>query len=183
MLRKSHRFAQTMPVPFPQQNRAAFPSQRPHLGFRRCFRPARPASRRFRTRGDRLGKTKGPERVTAPGLCPGAAGFPPVPDAGGSFGQSKRPGARNGSRPLPGGGGWIRTTEAEKQQIYSLPPLATRELLPIWLLSGRMAWSWWTDSNPRPADYKSAALPAELHQPVVDDAYYYTTDSGICQRV
>ena len=24
--------------------------------------------------------------------------------------------------------------------------------------------SWWTDSNPRPADYKSAALPAELHQ-------------------
>ena len=27
-----------------------------------------------------------------------------------------------------GGRGWIRTTEAEKQQIYSLPPLATREL-------------------------------------------------------
>ena len=26
-----------------------------------------------------------------------------------------------------GGGGWIRTTEAEKQQIYSLSPLATRE--------------------------------------------------------
>ena len=26
------------------------------------------------------------------------------------------------------------------------------------------AWSWWTDSNPRPADYKSAALPTELHQ-------------------
>ena len=24
--------------------------------------------------------------------------------------------------------------------------------------------SWWTDSNRRPADYKSAALPAELHQ-------------------
>ena len=24
--------------------------------------------------------------------------------------------------------------------------------------------SWWTDSNPRPADYKSAALPTELHQ-------------------
>ena len=44
------------------------------------------------------------------------------------------------------------------QQIYSLPPLATRELLHMEL------WSWWTDSNPRPADYKSAALPAELHQ-------------------
>ncbi len=27
-----------------------------------------------------------------------------------------------------------------------------------------MIWSWWTDSNPRPADYKSAALPTELHQ-------------------
>ena len=25
-------------------------------------------------------------------------------------------------------------------------------------------WSWWTDSNPRPANYKSAALPTELHQ-------------------
>ena len=26
--------------------------------------------------------------------------------------------------------------------------------------------SWWTDSNPRPADYKSAALPTELHQQI-----------------
>lgn len=26
-----------------------------------------------------------------------------------------------------GGGRWIRTIEAEKQQIYSLPPLAARE--------------------------------------------------------
>ena len=25
-------------------------------------------------------------------------------------------------------------------------------------------WSWWPDSNRRPADYESAALPAELHQ-------------------
>ena len=30
--------------------------------------------------------------------------------------------------PHYGGRGWIRTIEAEKQQIYSLPPLATREL-------------------------------------------------------
>ena len=30
--------------------------------------------------------------------------------------------------------------------------------------SFRSWWSWWTDSNPRPADYKSAALPTELHQ-------------------
>ena len=30
------------------------------------------------------------------------------------------------------------------------------------------AWSWWTDLNPRPADYKSAALPAELHQRICE---------------
>ena len=57
---------------------------------------------------------------------------------------------------------WWRRVDSnhrsETQQIYSLPPLATRELLHMKL------WSWWTDSNPRPADYKSAALPAELHQ-------------------
>ena len=100
---------------------------------------------------------------------------------------------------------WWRRVDSnhrsETQQIYSLPPLATRELLHIELLSPPKAdpkskpsaavsiwkgdtaegtsfractetsdpelvstWSWWTDSNPRPADYKSAALPAELHQ-------------------
>ena len=57
-----------------------------------------------------------------------------------------------------GGRWWIRTTEVERQQIYSLPPLAAREHSHIEF------WSWWTDLNPRPADYKSAALPAELHQ-------------------
>ena len=35
---------------------------------------------------------------------------------------------------LFGGRGWIRTTEAEKQQIYSLSPLATREHAHIHLL-------------------------------------------------
>ena len=41
---------------------------------------------------------------------------------------------------------WWRRVDSnhrsETQQIYSLPPLATRELLHIEL------WSWWTDSNP-----------------------------------
>ena len=32
------------------------------------------------------------------------------------------------------------------------------------LLPEAIKWSWWTDSNPRPADYKTAALPTELHQ-------------------
>ena len=45
------------------------------------------------------------------------------------------------------------------QQIYSLSHLAPLEFPHI-----NLRWSWWTDSNPRPADYKSAALPAELHQ-------------------
>ena len=34
-------------------------------------------------------------------------------------------------------------------------------------------WSWWTDLNPRPADYKSAALPTELHQHVKQRKLYY----------
>jgi hypothetical protein len=29
----------------------------------------------------------------------------------------------------------------------------------------KIAWSWREESNPRPADYKSAALPTELRQP------------------
>ena len=40
------------------------------------------------------------------------------------------------------GRGWIRTTEAEKQQIYSLSPLATREHAHILFVSvaGRLAY-------------------------------------------
>ncbi len=41
------------------------------------------------------------------------------------------------------------------QQIYSLPPLAAREPLHI-------PWSQRRESNPRPTDYKSVALPSEL---------------------
>ena len=53
---------------------------------------------------------------------------------------------------------------SQRQQIYSLPPLATRELSHMNLFDLKKRWSWWTDLNPRPADYKSAALPTELHQ-------------------
>ena len=31
-------------------------------------------------------------------------------------------------------------------------------------MSGGFCWSWREESNPRPADYKSAALPTELRQ-------------------
>ena len=50
---------------------------------------------------------------------------------------------------------------SRRQQIYSLPPLATREHSHVHYSK---KWSWWTDSNPRPADYKSAALPTELYR-------------------
>ena len=53
---------------------------------------------------------------------------------------------------LPHGGeGRIRTYEGISQQIYSLPRLTTS--LPLHI------WSRRRDLNPRPADYKSAALP------------------------
>ena len=58
---------------------------------------------------------------------------------------------------FPGGRRWIRTTEAGSNRFT---------VCPLWPLGNPpiFDWSWWTDSNPRPADYKSAALPAELHQ-------------------
>ena len=65
------------------------------------------------------------------------------------------------------GQGWIRTTELRRGQIYSLLPLAT------WLLARILkkqeksfAFHCWlshlSESNQRPTDYKSVALPAEL---------------------
>ncbi len=53
---------------------------------------------------------------------------------------------------------------SHRRQIYSLFPLATRETSHMKLSFAQKVWSWWTDLNPRPADYKSAALPTELHQ-------------------
>ncbi len=67
-----------------------------------------------------------------------------------------------------GGGGWIRTTEVLRRQIYSLLPLATRVshhmCRQLGCNSGSSCWSWRWDLNPQPADYKSAALPIELRQ-------------------
>ena len=71
-----------------------------------------------------------------------------------------------------GGERRIRTSVARKErQIYSLLPLTTR---PSLRLKNKISssfklmafWSWRRDLNPRPADYKSAALPTELRQPV-----------------
>ena len=56
---------------------------------------------------------------------------------------------------------WIRTTEVidDRFTVCSLWPLGKPSIF-----SYQLDWSWWTDLNPRPADYKSAALPTELHQ-------------------
>ena len=65
------------------------------------------------------------------------------------------------------------------QQIYSLLPLATRE--------SSHAWSWWSESNQQPADYKSAALPLSHTSNYYCDAQlaehdvYYNTSRGGCQ--
>jgi hypothetical protein len=32
------------------------------------------------------------------------------------------------------------------------------------MVAGMIFWCWWPDSNGRPTDYESVALPAELHQ-------------------
>ena len=81
---------------------------------------------------------------------------------------------------LSGGQGWIRTIEVVDGRftVCSLWPLGNLPIL----------WSWWTDSNPRPADYKSAALPTELHQLIaVCESFstrldYYISKISICQH-
>ena len=42
-------------------------------------------------------------------------------------------------------------------------------------------WSWWTESNPRPTDYKSVALPAELHQQLAPSVCQCTLFIITCQ--
>ena len=65
-----------------------------------------------------------------------------------------------------GGGGWIRTTEANATDLQSAP-FGHSGTPPYKLVRSEWKkWSWWTDSNPRPVDYKSTALPTELHQQI-----------------
>ena len=69
-----------------------------------------------------------------------------------------------------GGQSGIRTPEVSRQQIYSLLHLAALETtLNKWAKSwykSHSEWSWRKESNLQPADYKSAALPIELHQQI-----------------
>ena len=67
----------------------------------------------------------------------------------------------------------------ETRQIYSLLPLAARQ--PPQDI--KFLWSWRLESNPQPADYKSAALPVELRQHILNfngaSGRNRTTDTGI----
>ena len=67
-----------------------------------------------------------------------------------------------------GGSGWIRTTEGGANR-FTVCPLWPLGNTPIFNFTKK--WSWWTDLNPRPADYKSAALPTELHQRLMLEQY------------
>ena len=66
---------------------------------------------------------------------------------------------------LRGGERRIRTFEGFSRQIYSLIPLTAWVSPP--------GWSWQWDSNPQPADYKSAALPIELCQHKANGEYNF----------
>ena len=65
-----------------------------------------------------------------------------------------------------GGSGWIRTTEGGANRFT---------VCPLWPLGNAPIWSWWRESNPQPADYKSAALPLS-HTSIVRFVISYATD-------
>ena len=76
-----------------------------------------------------------------------------------------RPNQQRSPQGADGGGRRIRTFVAKSRQSYSLLPLTTRASLHNHQPSFKLRkWSWRWDSNPQPADYKSAALPIELCQ-------------------
>ena len=80
---------------------------------------------------------------------------------------------------LCGGGRWIRTTEVTDNRFT---------VCPLWPL-GNSPWSWWSESNQQPADYKSAALPLS-HTSIFNlferlklpcNVWYYNIVKCVCQ--
>ena len=71
-----------------------------------------------------------------------------------------------------GGGSWIRTSEVSDNRFT---------VCPLWPLGNSpiYCWSWWTESNHQPADYKSAALP--LSHTSVLNVIYYSRNFFKCQ--
>src|SRR5207248_10810263 len=77
-------------------------------------------------------------------------------------------------RAVIGGEGRTRAFEAARatdlqsaafDRFATSPTRCIVETRVFWTLTYVCRWSWRRDLNPRPADYKSAALPTELRQP------------------
>lgn len=60
---------------------------------------------------------------------------------------------------VEGGGFEPPKSHDDRFTVCSLWPLGKPSIF-----NYQLDWSWWTDLNPRPTDYKSATLPTELHQ-------------------
>lgn len=84
------------------------------------------------------------------------------------FLKTNSPISKTSSKTLTPNNIWWRGKDSnlrrQCQQIYSLPRLATSVPLRCQSSAKKSNWSWQWDSNPQPADYKSAALPIELCQ-------------------
>ena len=76
-----------------------------------------------------------------------------------------------------GGGWWIRTTEVSDNRFT---------VCPLWPLGKSPIWSWWSESNQQPADYKSAALPlshTSICRRLLRRLWYYITDDLFWQHL
>ena len=81
-----------------------------------------------------------------------------------------------------GGGEWIRTTEAIKQQIYSLSPLATRELLHI-KLCARTKKMELVDGFEPPACWLQISCSTSWATPAFTTLDYYSAFASKCQHL
>ena len=81
-----------------------------------------------------------------------------------------------------GGRKWIRTTEDESRRIYSpLHLAALQSSQKIKLTTNCLIisyWSWWSELNQQPSDYKSDALPLS-HTSIGAAGRNRTTDTEI----
>ena len=81
-----------------------------------------------------------------------------------------------------GGGSWIRTSEVRDNR-FTVCPLWPLGNSPIYIILKFAKWSWWTESNHQPADYKSAALPLSHTSTDPRDDMYSTIHFFICQYI
>lgn len=64
--------------------------------------------------------------------------------------------------------------------LFHAATMATSVVAVAWTGEGKISsWSWWRGSNPRPDDYKSTALPTELHQHFCDSILYAALGKNI----